>query len=484
VTNTWLPISSGLTSTTSEYREYAAWTGTEVIAKSGRYDPALDQWTATSTPPRTRTGATRVWTGSRVVVWGGCWDQGVGGCQVDSRGEWYEPATNTWGLINSGLSSTAMDHVAVWTGTHMVAQGGGLTFTGGSGGIRYHAASDTFVGTIDIGGAPNTESTLVWTGSAAIMFGGRSGLSVSGTGLSSNPATGVWSSISLTGAPSARTAHTATWTGSQMVVWGGGTSTSMTTSNTNTGARYTPGADSWAATTLTGAPSARREHGAVWSGSEVLVWGGQNGTTALADGGRYDPIADTWLPISATNAPSPRYRHVTVWTGTEMIVWGGYNGTTWLDDGGRYNPQTDTWTPIASSPTITARAYAGAVWTGTQMIVWGGQTSTTTSTNTGAAYTPGGTWTALPTTGAPTARLSPAVGWMNGTLFVWGGPATSSSSNGQPTGAIYDPAGPSWTTIATTDAPPTSGYTDVALWTGTFVYLVTPPAAAPRVYVP
>src|SRR5207244_4682482 len=32
---------------------------------------------------------------------------------------------------------------------------------------------------------------------------------------------------------------------------------------------------------------------------------------------------DTWTPTSLTNVPSTRDGHTAVWTGTEMIVWGG-----------------------------------------------------------------------------------------------------------------------------------------------------------------
>ena len=37
-------------------------------------------------------------------------------------------------------------------------------------------------------------------------------------------------------------------------------------------------------------------------------------------------IDDTWTPTTLTNAPSPRYCHTAVWTGSEMIVWGGDDG--------------------------------------------------------------------------------------------------------------------------------------------------------------
>jgi len=47
---------------------------------------------------------------------------------------------------------------------------------------------------------------------------------------------------------------------------------------------------------------------------------------------------DTWTPTTLINAPSARNDHAAVWTGTEMIVWGGFSGTTNLNTGGRYNP--------------------------------------------------------------------------------------------------------------------------------------------------
>src|SRR5262249_30538869 len=50
---------------------------------------------------------------------------------------------------------------------------------------------------------------------------------------------------------------------------------------------------------------------------------------------------DTWTPSSLTNAPSPREFHTGVWTGSEMIVWGGFDGTSYFNTGGRYNPTTD-----------------------------------------------------------------------------------------------------------------------------------------------
>ena len=267
-TNTWTPIAPGHTSTTTEWREYGAWTGSEMITKSGRYDPALDTWTATSTPPRTRIGATRLWTGSRVIVWGGCWEEGSGGCYVDDRGEWYEPATDTWGLINNNLAdSTAMDHAAVWTGTHMVAIGGDAFFgKANDQGIRYHAATNTWQPTrASLSLLPPRFSSTVWSSTAAITYGGDQQFFSETTSTTRTAQfDDVWMFATF-GTPAVRFQHTAIWTGSRMIVWGGGTSTGSAnlTQNTSTGGRYDPVTASWQATSLNrrtrSAPPAHRE---------------------------------------------------------------------------------------------------------------------------------------------------------------------------------------------------------------------------------
>ena len=57
----------------------------------------------------------------------------------------------------------------------------------------------------------------------------------------------------------------------------------------------------------------------------MIVWGGSPGGGYLNTGGRYNPGTDTWTATSTTNAPAARHYHTAVWTGSEMIVWGGYD---------------------------------------------------------------------------------------------------------------------------------------------------------------
>lgn len=112
-------------------------------------------------------------------------------------------------------------------------------------------------------------------------------------------------------------------------------------------------------------------------------------------------IDDTWTPTSTSNAPAARYQHTAVWTGSEMIVWGGYNGgTNGLNTGGRYNPSTDSWTATNTTNAPSGRFGHTAVWTGTEMIVWGGGAN-------GSDLNTGGRYCATARTPAPRRRPTP-----------------------------------------------------------------------------
>jgi hypothetical protein len=85
--------------------------------------------------------------------------------------------------------------------------------------------------------------------------------------------------------------------------------------------------DTWTATNTIDPPDARWSHTAIWTGSEMIIWGGsflENGYHYFNTGGRYDPATDGWTATSTTSAPAARWHHSAVWTGSEMIVWGGY----------------------------------------------------------------------------------------------------------------------------------------------------------------
>jgi N-acetylneuraminic acid mutarotase len=263
-----------------------------------------------------------------------------------------------------------------------------------------------------------------------------------------------WTATSTTNAPTARTQATAVWTGSEMIVWGG-----FIHRPSNTGGRYDPSTDSWTATTTTNAPHARYGHTAVWTGSEMIIWGGIGNGQQLNTGGRYNPSTDSWTATTTTNAPPDRDGHTAVWTGSEMIVWGGYS---YLNNGGRYNPGTDSWTATTTANAPTARALHTAVWTGIEMIVWGGSDGFE-ALNTGGRYNPNtDSWTATSTTDAPTGRALHTAVWTSSEMIVWGGDGIGGLFN---TGGRYNPSTDSWTATTTTNAP-TGRYDHTTVWTG------------------
>jgi N-acetylneuraminic acid mutarotase len=268
----------------------------------------------------------------------------------------------------------------------------------------------------------------------------------------------AWTPTTLTNAPDGRVYHTAVWTGSEMIVWGGYTGLS----NFNTGGRYNPSTDSWTAIAITNAPSARNRHTAVWTGSEMIVWGGVDVFTFINTGGKYNPSTDTWTATSTTNPPTGRYSHTAVWTGREMIVWGGYTASGWLPTGGRYNPSTDTWTATSIINAPSGRVYHTAVWTGSEMIVWGGN-NLSGFLNTGGRYNLStDSWTATSTTGAPEARALHTAVWTASEMIVWGGLDVVNELN---TGGRYSPMTDSWTATSTTGAPEAREL-PTAVWTG------------------
>ncbi|HTL52847.1 MAG TPA: hypothetical protein VL860_09760, partial [Planctomycetota bacterium] len=167
------------------------------------------------------------------------------------------------------------------------------------------------------------------------------------TGRRYNPATDTWSPVgtSTLHAPSARWGQAAVWTGRYMIIWGGDDGTSYL----NTGGIYDPATDTWIGTTsTTNAPSARDAIAAVWDGSEMIVYGGNpgsyhgNGPDGYTfTGGCFNPISNTWTATTTTGATGKTRGSRAVWTGHEMIVFGGFDGFNFQQFGNRYKPTID-----------------------------------------------------------------------------------------------------------------------------------------------
>ncbi len=268
----------------------------------------------------------------------------------------------------------------------------------------------------------------------------------------------VWTLTSSTNAPTATYRASAVWTGSEMIVWGGYTIYNVPV---NVGGRYNPTTDTWQPTATAGAPSPRYGHVAIWTGTEMLIWGGQQ-TTINNTGGRYNLSTNEWRSMTTTNAPPPQINgYQAVWTGQEMLAWGTQGS------GGLYDPKLDRWRPITTdgAPVPVPDGFEPAlavVWTGNEAIVF--YSSVASGQVSGGRYDPvTDTWRSISLTNAPRVDVNPAVVWTGKEMLVYGGLSTFTIASG----GRYNPQTDSWKTVSANLESAT-----LAVWTGTDVILL------------
>lgn len=204
----------------------------------------------------------------------------------------------------------------------------------------------------------------------------------------------------------------------------------------------------------TGPLDPRTQVASAWTGEELLIWGGRgyDGLGALGffdDGAAYDPERDRWrrLPASALAGRVPA---AAVWTGSELLVWGGTGGVhrdgrvLTFDDGAAYDPARDRWQPLAPSP-LAARRDAAATWDGGEMVIWGGFDPKTGIQHVdGARYDPAAdAWRTLPPAPLrPDGDISPPKAVTAcGRSFVMDAAASGIQV------AAHDPVADAWTAI-------------------------------------
>jgi N-acetylneuraminic acid mutarotase len=214
-----------------------------------------------------------------------------------------------------------------------------------------------------------------------IIFGGQNGTYYNNA-VKYNPSSNTWTAIA--NAPEKKAYHTAVWTGTEMIVWGGDSSSVNPlagTGITKTGYKYNPTLNTWsAAISTTGAPNARYDHGAVWTGTKMLIFAGTSYTPpsivsssyANYDLYAYDATGNTWSMLSSSF--NETFHPRCVWTGTDMIaitpVYARVNNQlyTLLQ---KYNPGSDLWTNLANEGQYVSPGTV--VWDGANMIITQGQ---------------------------------------------------------------------------------------------------------------
>jgi N-acetylneuraminic acid mutarotase len=211
-----------------------------------------------------------VWTGRQVLTWGGgcCGEDAAGGAA-------YSPATNRWSRLPAAPLAGRQQTAGVWTGRELIVAGG------------------------------NNTDGKVFADAAAY-----------------NPASRAWRR--LPAMPEARTGATVTWNGREVLVVGGLGRFSGQARPYADGVAYSPASNAWRR--LPAMDTGRAGHTAICTGPQLLVWGGRTRAggswTAPPRGLAYDRAANRWSPLP--RAPlRGRTSHVAVWTGSQMLIWGG-----------------------------------------------------------------------------------------------------------------------------------------------------------------
>jgi len=278
-----------------------------------------------------------------MIIWGG-----FDGSGPLDTGAMYDSETDTWQTMStSGAPAARYLHTAVWTGNKMVVWGGeSAADTYFNDGAIFDPSTNTWTAFKGPSGlSPRVNNTMVWSGKDILIWGGKSSIGAENTGESYNLETGAWTAISTVGAPVARYDHEAIWTGNKMLILGGRPNEP---SGSPTGGLYDPITNTWKFIDAGAYLDVNYYLTLIWTGDKAIAWGGRADIT-IWGGGRnsgaiYDPSKDSWTVMTVSgDTPAARMKHTAVWTGSKMIIWGGYDanmaGTFYLNTGGIYTPQ-------------------------------------------------------------------------------------------------------------------------------------------------
>lgn len=358
---------------------------------------ARGRWLALPAGPLSpRSDYGQAWTGTQLVIWGGDY-AGSGSSrnpQALADGARFYPATNSWRVMAPAPLSARADPATVWTGARVLFWGGQRLVPSGSeffaDGAAYDPAANTWQQLAPAPLSARAQPYAVWTGSRMIVFGGSTSPNQSQAvdGASYDPATNSW--VKLPTFPARSKGNlvgtVAVWTGRRLLVWATyerrrDTPNGFSIFGEQVAAAWTPGASGWQI--LPTPPPDQFTYGAtaVWTGSTVLLAHGgfclpDMSCPAVIEGKvtSYDPASNTWTnspltAVAATAGPS-------VWTGQSLVLInadakaGGALALT-PGDGVAIGPHLAGWSVLPPSP-VANLAGASAVWTGAELLVWDG----------------------------------------------------------------------------------------------------------------
>jgi hypothetical protein len=308
-------------------------------------------------------------------------------------------------------------------------------------------------------------ASVAWTGREMIVWGGITSPGLAGfpypqaDGAAYNPRTRRWRAIArapsgvLGGGSSA-----SAWTGREMAVWVGNSPQGPAAAAT-----FNPRNNAWRR--LPSGPLGVREGSAsVWTGSELLVFGGHTGGVARPTGAALDPLRRSWRQLPGlASVGALGVAHSAVWNGREAFV-AGQVSTGFPVQPPRailfaFNPRTEKVRPIDLSkapvqPSQRIRLFPVA-WTGGELLLLIGARSASSSIEV-LRYNP-------LTTRWRRGKTAPCAGSTQ-TAWIGDGVVAACGANAI---AVYRPRTDRWQTMRTAPSPLATRQGSAIAWTGT-----------------
>ena len=290
------------------------------------------------------------------------------------------------------------------------------------------------------------DGTSVWTGTRLIVFGRRPLTHSADVAEAYDPARDAWSRLSPPAGPRYSPGYRAVWTGKEMLAFGGFHSVA-----------FNPTTGRWRELRRP-----LRDGIIVWTGVEAVGWGGGCCGDAFSDGAAYNPATGRYRKL-ARSPLAPSQRPMGAWTGRELIVF-----VSGFDPDGRpyparlaraaaYNPATNTWRRLPPFPRAGLRFAGTAVWDGHDVLVVAAGTNARST----RAYDPAANrWRRLRS--LPAGRIGATAVWTGERVLLWGGENRNASTDPR-NGFAYDPRTDRWSSIPRTPLSRRSG--SVVAWT-------------------
>jgi hypothetical protein len=289
----WARLPDGPRPLLAQSGDAAVWTGSQLLVfglTSGAYRPSANTWRPIARPPVTPSSITG-WTGHQAITW-----QGVCCGNPVNSAEAYSPVTGKWRILRSPLARRT-GAMGAWTGRLLIIAGGfdernGTRVAIFRDGAAYNPATNSWRRLPPMP-QPRGGGTAVWDGSEVLFLGGTAPGSAQPSlrGIAYNPRTNRWRL--LPAMQFRRAGFAAVRAGHLVLVWGGQYRQAGTWVFPPHGEAYNPASNKW--TALPPSPlHGRQDPAAVWTGRQLIVWGGfyvtqRGGRKILLDGATYTP---------------------------------------------------------------------------------------------------------------------------------------------------------------------------------------------------